>query len=241
MESKTLGIYPLTLQMLSSQDFLEREVYPFVEKEYYWSRDSSAAFYIAQAKAGFIAVSEVIEGEELLLPEIQRSYAVLDFESVHTSRKVAAILRNHTLSLEITTDLNEAAEQIARYHRHNWFSARYHKILQSTVDVDPQFQPYAVLLKDAGRSIAGEIGYVVGRTYTSLTGFSSKERRYRDWGKVQMVLLAQRLAQEGFAFWNLGHPYMPYKTALGARVHTRSAFLERWYQAALGREFSSCG
>ena len=239
MESKTLGIYPLTLQMLHSRDHLEREIYPYVHKEYYWSSDSTAAFYIAQAKAGFIAVSEVIEGQELLLPEIQRSYAVLDFDDLHISRKVAAILRTHSPLLEITTDLDEAADQIARYHRHNWFTPRYRKILQSTVNTDPEFQPCAVLLKDAGRIIAGEIGYVVGRTYTSLTGFSSRERAYRDWGKVQMVLLAQRLQREGFAFWNLGHPYMPYKTALGAKIYTRLEFLERWYQAAQDRKSSS--
>ncbi|MEN8717560.1 MAG: hypothetical protein ABF301_02725, partial [Sulfurovum sp.] len=76
--------------------------------------------------------------------------------------------------------------------------------------------------------VAAEIGYLIGKTYTSLTGFSSKEKLYKNWGKLQMVLLGKYLEKEKFDFWNLGHPYMQYKFDLGALKYSRIDFLKRW-------------
>lgn len=79
--------------------------------------------------------------------------------------------------------------------------------------------------------IAGELGIIIGRTYTSLSGFSNREKCYRNYGTAQLVLLAQYLEQNGFAFLNLGQPYMPYKLNLGAKVYDRDIFLTRWLKA----------
>ncbi len=77
--------------------------------------------------------------------------------------------------------------------------------------------------------IAGEIGYKINSTYTSLTGFSLKEKIYNNWGKLQLVLLAQYLEKNNYSFWNLGHPYMQYKFDLGAKIYSREEFLEKWF------------
>ncbi len=228
MASGTLGIYPIDLKILQNQNYLAQHIYPDSSKEYYWSRDFSPAFYIAQAKAGFIAIAEEINGEELLLPEIQSSYAVLYFDHLHIAKKVSTILQRENPVLHLSSALDTVAAQIERYHRDNWLSSRYLQILKDTQDTDPTFRVFSAFLEAEGRVIAGEIGYTIGRTYTSLTGFSSREKRYRNYGKVQMVLLAQWLQKQGVSLWNLGHPYMPYKTALGAKIYTRAAFLHRW-------------
>ena len=78
--------------------------------------------------------------------------------------------------------------------------------------------------------IAGEIGYKIGKTYTSLSGFSKKDKKYNNWGKLQMILLAKHLEENSFSFWNLGHPYMQYKFDLGAKLYSREDFLEKWLQ-----------
>ncbi len=233
MESKTLGIYPISLETLQNRNYLEQVVYPDMHREYYWSNDFSPAFYIAQAKAGFMAICETIDGEELLLPEMQRSYAILDFDDLHISKKVDAIIQHKSPRLQFSTALDNVARQIEQYHRNNWLTPRYLHTLKSTANQDANFEAISVMLKDGDEMIAGEIGYIIGYTYTSLTGFSSREKQYRDWGKVQMVLLAQRLQSKGFSFWNLGHPYMPYKTALGAKIHTRTEFLNRWFSKTI--------
>jgi len=238
MESKTLGIYPMDLGMLQSRDYLEQVVYPDMSREYYWSSDFSTAFYIAQAKAGFMAICETIDGEEPLLPEMQRSYAVLHFENLHISKKVAKIIRRDEPELHFSFRLDEVAREIHAQHKNNWLTPRYLRALQNAFEKDRTFLPVAVYLRERkNKLIAGEIGYYIGGTYTSLTGFSSREKRYRDYGKVQMVLLAQELQKNGFRIWNLGHPYMPYKTALGAKIYTRNEFLKLWYHEALGLDF----
>ena len=238
MESKTLGIYPMDLEMLQSRDYLEQVIYPDMQREYYWSSDFSAAFYIAQAKAGFMAICETIDGEELLLPEMQRSYAVLHFENLHISKKVAKIIRRDAPELHFSFSLDAVAREIQAQHKNSWLTPSYLRALQSSYGKDRTFLPVAVYLKEGiSKLIAGEIGYYIGGTYTSLTGFSSREKRYRDYGKVQMVLLAKELQKNGFRIWNLGHPYMPYKTALGAKIYTRKEFLKLWYSEALGQNF----
>lgn len=73
--------------------------------------------------------------------------------------------------------------------------------------------------------------YIIGRTYTSLAGFSSREKEYANYGTAQLVLLAQYLEENDFAFLNLGQPYMPYKLDLGAKVYEREEFLELWEDA----------
>ena len=76
--------------------------------------------------------------------------------------------------------------------------------------------------------IAGEIGYRIGSTYTSLSGFTTKEKQYNNYGKLQMTLLCQYLEENQFSFWNMGHPYMQYKLDLGATILSREDFLVKW-------------
>ncbi len=79
MENTQLGIPYLGFKEISNSDLLHTYVYPNMLKNYYWSDDFSAEYYIAQAKAGFIAVTDYFEEEELLLPEIQFSYDLLSY------------------------------------------------------------------------------------------------------------------------------------------------------------------
>ncbi len=79
--------------------------------------------------------------------------------------------------------------------------------------------------------VAGEIGYKIGATYTSLSGFSIKDKGFNNYGKLQLVLLAKYLQKNNYQFWNLGHPYMKYKFDLGATLFKREDFLQIWQEA----------
>ena len=229
MSDIQLGIYPLYYEHVTSQHYLKQHIYPDMRKNYYWSDDFSPEFYIAQAQAGFIAVTDLFEGKELLLPEIQFSYAVLHFENLHIGKKVSKLLRTKRPKLHITTTIDSVVEKIQTYHKQCWLTPRYAKILHQTQSIQDNFQMIAAYIEEDGDIISGEIGYIIGNTYTSLSGFSSKEKCYRNYGTAQLVLLARYLQENGFAFWNLGQSYMPYKFALGAKQYERGSFLKLWF------------
>ncbi len=231
MENIQLGIHNLSYVDVTSPDILINIIYPNMYKNYYWSDDFSAKYYIAQAKAGFIAVTDYYEDEELLLPEIQFSYALLDFKDLHISRKVNKLLNDKDLKLQISHDLDEVVERINASHKNCWLTPRYLEMIKATHGLDNNFELISVAIKDENILVAGEIGYVIGKTYTSLSGFSSREKRYCNYGTTQLVLLAQHLEENGFKFWNLGQSYMTYKLSLGAKVYERQAFLKRWFSA----------
>ncbi len=230
MDNQQLGIHHLSYDDLTDQTILHEFIYPDMFKNYYWSDDFSAAYYIAKAKAGFIAVTEYYEEKELLLPEIQFNYALLDFDDLHISTKVKRLLQKRNLQLEISQNLDEVVEGINTLHQYNWLTPKYLNTLKSTQGIDKNFKVISALIREEGEVISGEIGYMIGKTYTSLSGFSKREKKYRNYGTAQLVLLAQYLQANGFSFWNLGQCYMPYKLMLGAKIFERKTFLKQWYK-----------
>jgi Leu/Phe-tRNA-protein transferase len=74
------------------------------------------------------------------------------------------------------------------------------------------------------RLVAGELGYVVGGVYTSLTGFSLRDAGAASAGAVQLLATARLLDANGFALWDLGMG-MAYKTDLGAADVPRADFI----------------
>jgi len=230
MENIQLGIHHLSYETVSSKSTLYDFIYPNMYKNYYWSDDFSPEYYIAQAKAGFIAITDCYEDKELLLPEIQFTYALLDFEDLHISKKVKKLLKRKDLKLEISSSLDEVVDGISRIHRNNWLTPAYLDILKAAQGKDDNFHIVSAMIREGEEVVSGEIGYIIGRTYTSLSGFSKREKRYRNYGTAQLVLLAHYLQKHHFAFWNLGQSYMPYKLALGAKIYERHSFLKRWYR-----------
>ena len=229
MENVQLGIHHLPIEHLQDPLVLHELIYPNMYKNYYWSDDFSPEYYIAQAKAGFIAVTDQYEDQELLLPEIQYTYALLDFEDLHISKKVKSLLTKKELTLEITQNLEEVVSHINASHKNCWLSHSYLEMLNATKGLDDNFNLISIGIREGNTLVSGEIGYVIGKTYTSLSGFSSRDKAYKNYGTAQLVLLSQYLQRSGFSFWNLGQPYMSYKLVLGAKIYDRKEFLIRWF------------
>lgn len=223
-------------------DVLRHLVYPRLDVTYYWSDHWDPEFYVALARAGFISTCfDHPQAGPILLSELQRSYAVLDWSNLHCSRNLRALLRSDHLDregIELRTGpcCDRVLERLAAYHgERSWLRAPYRALVRKlAARGSPRFAMLGVELWSRERDalIAGELGYAIGRTYTSLSGFCSRgERRWRHSGTLQMFLLAEALRRRRYAFWNLGHVGMPYKRALGARPTPRTAFLERWLPA----------
>ena len=225
-------IYNLTLEHIQNNYYMEL-ICKDTQNDYYWSEDWSEEFYIALAKMGFISTTYDTKEGLILLPELQLEYGILDFHNLHISKKVKKLLNQNLYSLHFNTHFDEVIHQLSIQHRYNWFKGEYVQLMQKLYknrDKRDDFQILCIALisNDTDELIAGEIGYKIGKTYTSLSGFSSKEKKYNNCGKLQLVLLAKHLEKEGFSFWNLGHPHMEYKQKLGSVTHTREEFLKRW-------------
>ncbi len=228
-------IYYLGHKDLLNKHILFNFIYQNKKLNYYYSDDFSEEFYIQLAYSGFISVSDKINGKYILFPEMQFEYAVLYFNNLHISKKVKKLLnKNETYRFKVDENFYEVLKKIIAAHENPWLEGEYEKMLKNIYEKHNDSKDFRLLsfeLYDTQSSslIAGEIGYIIGKTYTSLTGFKEKGKKYNNYGKLQLTLLAQYLKKNDFAFWNLGHPYMQYKIDLGAEVLSREEFLKIWF------------
>jgi len=204
-----------------------------MKNSYYWSDEWSEEFYIELAKAGFITTTHDTKNELILLPELQYEYAILDFKDLHISKKVQKLINSQSYELKINSRFDEVLEMFSKKHKYNWLKGKYAELLKNlylTNDKERNFQVISIELicKESAKLIAGEVGYIIATTYTSLSGFSSNEKKYANTGTLQLVLLSKYLEKKNFAFWNLGHPHMEYKQRLGCQIYSRSDFLKKW-------------
>jgi len=211
-------------------------IYEDMTNDYYWSEDWSEELYIELSKMGFISTSYETKEGLVLLPELQLEYGVLDFKNLHISRKVKKLISQDSCKLLFNTRFNDVIDRFSSQHKDNWLKGEYIQLLKKlykNIDKRDDFKIISVELvsKDTDELIAGEVGYKIGNTYTSLSGFSSKEKKYNNYGTLQLVLLAKYLQKEDFSFWNLGHPHMLYKQKLGSITVSRKEFLLRWLEA----------
>ncbi|KAL1524355.1 hypothetical protein AB1Y20_019252 [Prymnesium parvum] len=213
------------------------------------------SFLARLAYEGFftITASTGPRGEEMIepLPELQPYYGVLfwkDFEqSKHVKQALSKLVRHpgkNAFCLVHNADPQRTWRMVDEYHeqRHggNWLTERYFKAMERASENSAiNFSMHCIELFEVTEQgvhgdepLAGEIGFSVGKVYTSLSGFTAV--RSRDGiGTAQLVLLGRWLNRKGFAFWSLGHCYSPemdYKRQLGQRVYPRRAFLALLHQ-----------
>ena len=229
-------IYNLTLEILEHENYFKEVLAKDKTNNYYWSDVWKPELYIKLAQLGFISTSYETKEGLVMLPELQVEYSILDFENLHVSQKVKNLLKKKSYELSFNTHFKTIIEKIAKQHIHNWFKDEYVELMQKLYAKswdNFKLVSVALLTKETNSLVAGEIGYVIGKTYTSLTGFSSREKLYNNCGTLQLVELAHYLEANDFSFWSLGHPHMEYKKKLGAKTYSREEFLQR-FQDAVG-------
>lgn len=204
-----------------------------MKDNYYWSDDFSTEFYIEAARAGFITTSIYHDNQFILLPEIQFDYAVLHFDKIIIPKKVNKLINENNYIFDINRNFQEVLNRISSYHPDSWVTQEYIELLNK-LNINKNLKKYFNLFsteiyeKSTKKLISGEIGYQIGSTYTSLTGFTTRNKKYNNWGKLQLVLLNNYLKENDFKLWNLGHPQLQYKIDLGAKIYNRSDFLKLW-------------
>jgi len=181
------------------------------------------------------------------LPELQPFYSVVAWPNFETSRHVRKAVRQLQNSgrkyyIANCLDPERTWRLLDDYHRAgydtNWLTKQYFEMLRAaSADPSVNFKLQCVELycsdedgtssKQQALPLAGEIGFSIGRIYTSLSGWTQERTKDGD-GTLQLVLLGRWLQRKGYAFWSLGHCYSPcmdYKRQLGHRVLPRWDFL----------------
>ncbi|KPA17030.1 Leucyl/phenylalanyl-tRNA-protein transferase [Candidatus Magnetomorum sp. HK-1] len=230
-------MYPyIKLSDLQNETFLTHHIYDNYAYNYYFTDNWSPEMYEKLAFAGFISVSiNDNSGNAYLIPEIQFSYAVLHWENLHVSRRLKSfiakkVFHDNNYYLSINKDTSAVFDGIKKYHdSENWMTAPYINILKSFINSKQKYKLnlISVELWHNEKLIGGEIGYLIGGIYTSLTGFFDR-KNYSNFGKVQLLSLAVLLKKSNLNFWNMGHPYMNYKFDMGAIAYKRHDFLKFW-------------
>lgn len=223
------------IDYLSLEEVLDKEIlahiYADLSHDYYWSDDFSPEFYIALAKAGFITIGIEHQGHLLLLPQIQREYAVLEHHDLHISTHVKKLLKhNNTYRLSISERFHEVVNAIVNAYEDAWMHSKYQNLLHTLHKGHfPDFKIMSTEIIDTQTNalIGGEIGYITHNIYTGLSKFSLKDKEHTNWGTMQRVLLTRHLQKQGVLFSNLGHPQMQYKLDLGAKIYSRADFLKK--------------
>jgi hypothetical protein len=230
----------LTASMLE-EPVLHTQVYPDLDHTFYWDDSWDPSLYIAAARAGFISITHCDpELGPLLMAELQPSYAVLDWNDLHRSKSLRRRMHSEPLAgdgieLRIVPSVGRVLQGIREHHASSWLLEPYEALVLELPGGDaPGFAIRGVELwsRRRGKLLAGELGYTIGCVYTSLSGFCVRDDPVlRSSGTLQMILLAERLRDAGYAFWNLGHPAPSYKFEIGGRILPRDQFLGRWLEA----------
>jgi Leu/Phe-tRNA-protein transferase len=125
-------------------------------------------------------------------------------------------------SLGINIDFDATLAGCVSAHGDDWLSAELCAAFR-TLARERQGRRIKMLSAELyadGELVAGEIGYLIGSAYASLSGYTLRSGA----GTVQLYALAALLARKGLRLWDLGMP-LEYKLRLGASVEPREQFL----------------
>jgi len=169
---------------------------------------------------GFYPMSTMFNGKPVLLIKAHRQRCILILKNLHISRK--AKKKSHPFTLTVDKAFDQCLTCINEQHDDNWL---YPPLAESfkAIFYSGQFKTrlHSIELWEKDILVAGEIGFVVGGSYASLSGFYNKDSA----GTIQMCATGKLLMQCGFVFWDLGMS-LEYKLRLGANVVQGDRFLQ---------------
>ncbi|MDR2534480.1 MAG: GNAT family N-acetyltransferase [Treponema sp.] len=209
-------------------------------EEFCLAIDFNPVFIASLMAAGFLVMSirQEPEGlrdqedipEAILLPKLHLVRSVLFFPDLHIKKSLKTLLPRY--ELRVNTDFDFIVNRCIAIHGGDWLTKplvrsikRIRKNSQPTVKV----QPVSFGVYRDGILRAGEFGVLVGRVYTSYSGYYDEDSA----GTVQLVLTAQYLRDTGYAFLDFGMP-LDYKTDLGATNIDPRCFVRLFREARRG-------
>lgn len=174
----------------------------------------------AASLAGFMPMSADIANVIYFTPKLHTLRCMMDPASVHVSKSARRESRRYSIAMNL--DFTDTLLSCAAEHGDDWLSmelcsafmslhAQRHKRSAAFISCE---------LLYGSDVVAGEVGYLIGGAYASLSGFTNVSGA----GTVQLVAMAGLLAAQGVRVWDLGMP-IQYKVTLGADMLRRPAYI----------------
>jgi len=189
--------------------------------QFAWALSFDPNFIARLARFGFLPMAgKIFSNLICLLPKLHTERCILDFANLKVSRSTRK--KSKKFSLTVDKDFEACIRGCQAQHGKNcWFyrplTQAYRKLFRSPIC---GVRIHSIEIWQGETLVGGEVGYSVGRSYTSLSGFRIADGA----GTVQCVCTAKLLESCGFDFWDLGMP-MEYKSGLGAKSIKRDVFL----------------
>ena len=210
-------------------------------EEFCLARDFDVDFIARLMEAGFLVMSAMLnfDGLEIeidpiyiLLPKLHLTRSVLFFPELHIKRNIHPLLSQY--ELRVNTNFGQILDKCVETHGSDWLTPPLVDVIKnlhqkSTLNNDESIKPVSFEVYRDGELKAGEAGIVLGRVYTSYSGY----REENNAGNVQMILMIQWLEKNGFDFFDFGMP-LDYKTTLGAQDISPRRFVELFRAATDG-------
>jgi len=201
-------------------------------EEFCLAGDFDEDFICRLMEAGFLVMSAELtdEGETggslfILLPKLHLSRSVLFFPDLRIKKSIRCFLSKY--ELRVNTDFDLIIDKCTSIHGTDWLTPPLVSILKSLHHRgDKREKPVSFGIYRDGELKAGEFGVVIGRVYTSYSGYHEEDNA----GTVQMIQMSQWLEKTGFDFLDFGMP-LKYKTDLGSRDLDPGRFVELFRKA----------
>jgi Leu/Phe-tRNA-protein transferase len=198
------------------------------QEEFCIAQDFSPSFIASLMARGFLVMSMDIDDDEpstILMPKHHLVRNVLFFDQLHISKSVKRFLPQYELKAD--DDFELMLHHCVETHGDGWLTKNLCATLISLwKNPIAPVKMFAFGLYRNDKLVAGEIGVVAGKVYTSYSGFKTENNS----GSVQMIKTAKYLEDKGFAFWDLGMP-LDYKYTFGAIDIFKHEFEERFAEA----------
>jgi Leu/Phe-tRNA-protein transferase len=209
-------------------------------EEFCLAKDFDEEFILRLMEAGFLVMSTELKNEDsgeeneseetepfyILLPKLHLVRSALFFPDLRIKKSIRRLLSQY--ELRVNTDFDFILDKCVHIHGSDWLTTPLVEILKNIHHCSTDTRPFSFAVYREGELKAGEIGVVVGRVYTSYSGYYEEDNA----GTVQMILMTRWLEKNGFAFLDLGMP-LDYKTSLGAKDISPDRFVEL-FRAARG-------
>ncbi len=165
-------------------------------------------------RLGYFPMSSTLDGKAFLQIRHHGIKELIFWSNFHVPHEAAKFVKKYFADCTITCNkaFDAVVDGIKTAYGDTWLTddlvncyRQIHEKPGRYVSVD------SVEIWRGDRLIAGEIGFITGNVYASLSGFHTEKHS----GTVQMSILGLMLMYSGFLYWDLGM-YIPYKERYGA-------------------------